>query len=108
MIVRYGEVLSLSEYLRVDRGEGEGKGTEVACDVWCVVAPGYAPVALDLVVTVSFAAVSAETSVDELHSSRRKVQLRSGAPVASIAWVHLLREAGYGARWQNEARRSSR
>jgi len=25
-MVRYGEVLSLSEYLRVDRGEGEGEG----------------------------------------------------------------------------------
>lgn len=103
-MVRYGEVLSLSEYLRVDRDEGEGedKANEVACDVWCVVAPEYAPAALCSAVVVSFAALSASTDVDVLHSSKRMVQLWSEAPVVSIAWVHILRKQVTvpGGRWR--------
>ena len=97
-MVRYGDVLSLlgyrlvvsSESVGEDEGEGEGAGDEAGCKVSCVVAPEYAVVALASAVAVSFAAVSANASGCRLHSSRRRVQLRRGAPVVSIARLHRL------------------
>lgn len=65
-------------------GEGEGVGV----DVCCVVAPECA-VAFDSTVAVPFAA-SASAGVDMLHSSRKRVHLRSGAPIVGIAWLHGL------------------
>jgi hypothetical protein len=80
-------VLSLLVYLRTDGGDDEDVGEDAALDVWCVVAPTCA-VALDSTVDASFAA-SARADVGMLHSSRKRVQLRSGVPVVSIAWLHF-------------------
>jgi hypothetical protein len=85
--VRYGHVLPLLAYLRTDDGDGEYVGEDAGVDVCCGVAPSCA-VALDSPFAASFAA-STRADVDTLHSSRRRVQLRSGVPVVRIAWLHF-------------------
>jgi hypothetical protein len=87
-MVRYGQVLSLLVYLRAeDNDNDDDVGEDAGVDVCCVVAPKSA-VALESIVGASFAA-SARTDVGMLHSSRKRVQLRSGVPVVSIAWLHF-------------------
>ena len=85
-MVRYGDVFSLSVYLRIADGGGS-MGVGVVVDVCCVVAP-EAAVALASTVAVPFAA-PANAAVGLLHISRRIVQLRSEAPVVIIAWLHV-------------------
>ena len=85
--MRYGHVLPLLAYLRTDDGDGEYVGEDAGVDVCCGVAPSCA-VALDSPFAASLAA-SARADVDTLHSSRRRVQLRSGVPVVRIAWLHF-------------------
>ena len=74
-------------YLRTDDGNDEGVDEDAGVVVCRVVALECA-VALDWRVGASFAA-SAKADVGMLHSSRKRVQLRSGVPVSSIAWLHF-------------------
>ena len=85
--MRYGHVLSLLVYLRTDDGDGEYVGEDARVDVCCGVAPSFLA-AVGSLFAASFVA-SARADADTLHSSRRRVQLRSGVPVVRIAWLHF-------------------